>query len=339
MAGGQAEAGADGAHRVRAQHLPRRHVAHHIEGPAELAVAGLVRPPAIVGLPQGLPGVAAVLHQPHQLVRLQAEGGVRPAIGPGQGHVLLDHHGPQRHTGHRRRGARRVVRQTRQTAEIRRQPGDGPQVRVGEAGGIGAHTVQQHHAPCPRPPGRRHRIADLLRRGHAGGDDQRPPGAGGPCDQGQVDGLEGRDLVGGGVQALEQFHRRLVEGGGEHDQPQVPGAAEQGFVPLIGGEGLPIELVQGATGPQARLQPEARPVMADGDGVRRVGLQLHRIRAGPGAHLHQPLGPVEVAVMIAAQFGNDQRGRVRRHPTAGNVDGQGFGGRHAGAILRRKVKS
>ena len=68
---------------------------------------------------QRRPGGLAVADQGGELGRLQAEGGVRAAVGAGQREVLLDDRRAQRHRRHRRRRARRVVGEPGHHAEAR----------------------------------------------------------------------------------------------------------------------------------------------------------------------------------------------------------------------------
>ena len=81
---------------------------------------------------------------------------------------------------------------------------------------------------------------------------------------------------------------------------------EECRVPLVRREGLAVELVQGLARPKAGLQPKSRPVMIDGDRVRRIGLQLHSMRTGACAGVNQALRAVEVLIVVSGQFRDDE---------------------------------
>src|SRR5581483_4648598 len=93
--GRESEARTDGADVALGQGFALADVGHDIQRAAMVAAGLLGLDLLVVDRAQGLPGVAAVAHQPRQLVRLQGEGGIHSAVGAGQGEMLLDDAGAQ----------------------------------------------------------------------------------------------------------------------------------------------------------------------------------------------------------------------------------------------------
>ena len=73
-----------------------------------------------------------------------------------------------------------------------------------------------------------------------------------------------------------------------------------------------------ASVPKPAFNAESRAIMIDGDGVGSIRLQLHRVGTSRLGSLHQGEGPVDIAVMVARQFGNDVREMLRPDGSVGD---------------------
>src|SRR5690606_22199689 len=112
---------------------------------------------------------------------------------------------------------------------------NGAQIVVSCRRGIAAYAVQDGQFLAAAAASSVDRLLDFLGIGHAGGDDHRLAGARDVLDQGQIDRLERRDLVGRSVQLLEQVDSSIVERRTEYRDAQLARMLEQRLVPLPGG--------------------------------------------------------------------------------------------------------
>ncbi len=193
-------------------------------------------------------------------------------------------------------------------------------IGVLQDGRVAGHAVEHHHAGRSGGErgvaGRMH----LGQVGHADGDDQGFAPGGRIGDQRQVHGLEGGDLEGRRPQAVQQVHGALVEGAGEQGHPAPGGPLEQGGVPLVGGLGLLVELMQAAAVPQPAVDFELRPVDVHGDGVGGIGLDLDSVGAGVGRGVDHRQRPVQAAVVVPRQFADHVGRVVGPDPATGDLD-------------------
>jgi hypothetical protein len=123
------------------------------------------------------------------------------------------------------------------------------------------------------------RFGNLCRICHPRRDDERLAGAGRAPDQRQVNRFEGSDLVGGCVQALQQVDGRVIERAGEDRDAHLACMLKQRLMPLPRHVGFRIEIMQGASIPQASPTAEVRCLGVQRDRVRPIGLQLDSIGA------------------------------------------------------------
>ncbi len=332
MPGRKPVAGADRPHILGGEGLARRDRAHGEQRAAEGDVAAFAAGQSIADLAERLPGRTAVGHQPSELVGLQRERRVRPAVGARQGEVLFDDAGAKRYGRHRRGRAGCVVGKARHHAEGLGQMRNGAQIGVGEGGRITAGAMQQDQILGAVGAGRGDGLVDLGEIGHAGGDDHRLAQPGDRGDQRQVDDLEGRDLVGRRVQTSQQVDGGLIERAGEGDDSRVAGGGEQPLMPIVGGIGGLVELIQRLAVPQSALDLEDLLVAVQRQGVGGVGLQLDGVGAGFGGDLDGAQRPVDVAQMVGRQLGDDERRLAGTDAATGDVElGQGRWWGHGGA--------
>ena len=113
--------------------------------------------------------------------------------------------------------------------------GDGAQVGVLRAGGIGAGALEQHELTAAGLTGSGHRIIEFTQRRHIAGDDQGLSGRCGLFDQGQVIVLEAGDLKSWHIQLQKEDDCRLIKRGTEADQAQIQGPFHDRGLPLLGG--------------------------------------------------------------------------------------------------------
>ena len=86
--------------------------------------------------------------------------------------------------------------------------GDGADVGVFRAGGVGAGALEQHQLGAAGVAGGAHGVLEFAEAGHASGDDQGLAGGSSLRDQRQVVVLKAGDLVGGGAEVFQE-----VDGG------------------------------------------------------------------------------------------------------------------------------
>ena len=154
-------------------------------------------------------------------------------------------------------------------------------------------------------------IIGLPQRRHAG-------------DQRQVDGLERGDLVGRRAEALEQLDGGDIERGGEDGHAALAGALEERRVPVVGREGLGVEVVQRPAGPGPVGDLEVGRVAGERDCVGGVGLQLDGVAAGRGGRVDHGQRPLQAAVVVARQLAD----HVRRMPGTDGAAGDDELGGH-----------
>src|SRR5699024_2610501 len=149
-------------------------------------------------------------------------------------------------------------------------------------GGVGGGAAEHGDLVVALRAQGRHGEVDVRGVGGSRGEDHRLAGAGDGAQQRDVPDLERGDLVHLGAEILEQVDGGGVEGAGERDHAVLPGPGEDRLVPLPGGVGLLVEVVEVAAAPQAVAVGDAEggTVGVDGDRVRRVGLELDRGGAG-----------------------------------------------------------
>ena len=87
-------------------------------------------------------------------------------------------------------------------------------------------------------------------------------------------------------------------------QAVAGGPLHQRRMPVPGGAGLLIQLMQMPPVPKAALDAERGPVHVNCDGIGGIGLQLDRIGPGACRGIDQSQRPVQIAIMVARQFGN-----------------------------------
>ena len=222
--------------------------------------------------------------------------------------MLFDHAGAQGHGGHRHARAHGVIRQAHIGAEGPAQKRHGHQVGVLGRRGIARRAFQQRDVGTARAARRLHRLADLDGRRHAGGDDHRLAGLGHAADQRQVHRLEGGDLVGRHVEAFQQLHRVFGERRGKREDALLARPREDRRVPVGGGPGLFVEVIERAPGPE-RLgvgDGEFALVQIERHAVGGEGLDLERIRPGGGGGVHDGERAVERPVMVARHLRDDE---------------------------------
>ena len=108
--------------------------------------------------------------------------------------MLLHHAGAQGHGSYSHAHAHGVIAQANLAAEQVAQVGDGADVGVFGAGGVGASALEQHQLGAAAASGGAYGVVELAEAGHAGGDDQGLAGRGGLFDQRQVVVLEAGDF-------------------------------------------------------------------------------------------------------------------------------------------------
>ena len=205
--------------------------------------------------------------------------------------------------------------------------GDRADVGVFGAGGVGAGALEQHQLGAAGIVGGAYGVVEFAEAGHAGGDDQGLAGGGGLLDQRQVVVFEAGDLVGRGAEILQEVDGGFVKGRAEADQAQLAGALHDRAVPLPGGVGLLVEVVQVLAGPEgigiADLKAPAAHV--ERHRVGGVGLQLDRVGSRLGCSLHDRQGPLQALVVVAAHLGDHKGGMVWADGAAGDFDRHGAG--------------
>ena len=149
---------------------------------------------------------------------------------------------------------------------------------------LGISQDRSRHAAihgCAGVARRQYRLLDLFSIRHAGRDNHRLPFAGDPCDQRQVDGLKGGNLVGRCTKPAEKLYGRVIEGCREQCDTVLPRPFHERRMPLIGRVGLLVEVVEGVTVPQAATDFEVRTMVVNRQGIRRVGLYFDSVGASP----------------------------------------------------------
>jgi hypothetical protein len=140
--------------------------------------------------------------------------------------VLLDHRSSERNAGDGHADAQRVVRKSDLAIETRSQIRKRRQIRVLGRRRIAAAAFQQDQVPATLAACGADRFVELRNTRQSGGNEERLAGGGSTTNQGEVHVLEGRDLVAGNVETLEQVDRGRFEGGAEGHHAQLARASE-----------------------------------------------------------------------------------------------------------------
>src|ERR1700735_295068 len=96
--------------------------------------------------------------------------------------------------------------------------------------------------------------------------------------------------------------------------------SEQRFMPVPRQRGFAIEIVEGPAFPEAAAEAKAVAVMIDRDGVRGEALDLHSVGTGSLGRVDQAARPVEIAAVVAAEFGDDIRRLALTYRPSGDLE-------------------
>ena len=116
--------------------------------------------------------------------------------------------------------------------------------------------------------------------------------------------LKAGDLVGFAADGFQKIHRRFVKGGGQKIQPQTLTLRFDDGLPFPGGVGFFIQVVEVGAVPHAAFVAEILVVAVQGDGVRRVGLDLQAVGAGVRRRPYDLQRTVQAAAMVGAHLGD-----------------------------------
>ena len=279
--------------------------------------------------PRRAPTLAAdtVVDELGQLVGLDRERGVGPAVGAASDQVLLEHAGAEAGGHDRRHRAGAVVGQADRDLPPLGHRRDRPEVHLRGLGRVGAVAAQQD-ARRRRPPRERPPTASSISSlgGHARRHEQRAAGGrrrsgsdrGRPARTRRSCGLAGRTARGS---------RRPSRSNGVEKQsrPSDRGELEERRVPLPRRLRLVVEVVQRPPGPErAVADDERRLVEVERHAVGRVGLELHGVGPGLGREADELLGRA--------------RARRRGSPTAPRSRTGGWPSRRADHRARAPVR-
>lgn len=103
----------------------------------------------------------------------------------------------------------------------------------------------------------------------------------------------------GGNAGLKEINCGFVEGRAEELDTQFAGVLSEWSVPLVGGAGLLVEVVQLAAVPEPALDYELGSVGVECDAVSGVGLELDGIDSCFGSQFDYAFGCIEILVMVA----------------------------------------
>ncbi len=118
-------------------------------------------------------------------------------------------------------------------------------------------------------------------------------------DHGNIVDLVGSDLIGGYIHFLQKIHGSKVEGRREALQSQPVCFFFQLRLPVPGRIGFLIELIERSSVPDgAFVDLEAFVVAVQGDGIGRIGLQLHRVRTGFFGRMDDLYCPVVILIVV-----------------------------------------
>lgn len=272
----------------------------------------------VIDLSQRFPHCCHAAAKIGQFGGLKRKTIVRPPAATVQGEMLFDDRRPQSDTGDGRIVVKRVVRQSGNSSKALDHVRDGAQVVVLRRGGVAAHAVENGKFLAAAGVSSVDGLLNLLGVSHPGGDDHRLAGAGDVLNQEQVDGLEGGDLIGWGVEVLEQVDGGVIEGGTEDGDVVLARVFEQRLVPLPWHVRFLVKLIERLAIPQAAVDLEFFGVAVQGDGVGGVGLQLDSIGAGLLRLLDDLHRGVELAVVVSGELGDDVGRGVGSNPTTGD---------------------
>ena len=172
------------------------------------------------------------------------------------------------------------------------------EVQLLVVGRIGAAGVQQDQVV-----GAEHvdRVIDLLERAHARGEDDRLAGGSGVTQQVVVGQRGRRDLVARRREAVDEVDRLLVPA--RREPRDLAGAAVRVDLLVV----VVVELepaLQVAVGRAERALSGLGQLLGRVDDVDRALLELDRIAPGGDGDADQPLGQVDVAVVVDADLGD-----------------------------------
>ena len=199
------------------------------------------------------------------------------------------------------------------------------QMDIVERGRIRALAMQQHiasRAIIEKPGGG----ADFFGRTHAGRDDQGLSGGGEAGQQRKVGEVGGGDLVGLDAERLQCGNAGRVPRRAEIANA-FRRAIRRDAALLVGGQFEAAQQVEGVfDGEVVVLSGQAGSTI---DLVKLAHLELGAIGAGGCRRIDQHHRAIEVAIMVVADFGNDEAGLAVANHTIANPDASCLvGGEH-----------
>ena len=125
------------------------------------------------------------------------------------------------------------------------------------------------------------------------------------------------DLISRCLELLKKVDRALIKWRAEAEHAVLAGSLHDRPMPLPGGVGLGIEIVQVLAGPEAALIADLEIATAhiEGDRVGGVGLQLEGMGTGLGRCIHDGQGTLQALIVITAHLGDHQRWLIRADQT------------------------
>ena len=238
---------------------------------------------------------------------------VRALRGVAQREVLLDHPRAEHVGDGRHRDPVLVVGEPDDVVRVsvaeRRDDG---QVELLDGGRVRRGALQETDLIVERRE-RVHGAVDILERRAAARDDHRLAEGGDVPEQGRVAEVAGGDLESRDVELGEEVGARLVECGGEEDEAELGGQSAQLDV------GVAAELQRLAV--LAVRRPEAVLVLvgaleefAREEPAVVALLQLDRVDPRTFRRAEELLGPLEAALVVVADLGDHEAGRVVGDP-------------------------
>jgi hypothetical protein len=148
-----------------------------------------------------------------------------------------------------------------------------------------------------------HRVDDLLQRGHAGGNHQRPAGGTGLQQQGDIGQGGAGHLVERRFELLDEIHRRLVPAGGGPVDPEFPAITVDLFV-FVEAEFHPAAVVDVGHPAPGRIALQM-PLIHGHAEFGGALLELHAIGAGAHRAEDEFLRGIHGTVVVDADLGDD----------------------------------
>src|SRR5581483_6302009 len=199
-----------------------------------------------------------------------------------------------------------VIRKSNRHGKTLHQIGDRQKIHLLRGCRIGARAAQQRYLRRPCVPRGFDGFFNFIRCGHAGRKDEWLPGASHLFYQRNIHQLGRRDLVRRNSNGLQELDRAGVKGAGKKLNTDLVGDSFQPGLPFPRRIRLAVEIVKSAAVPQRTASDsEALAARINGDCVRSVGLQLHRVRTGLFGSVHDAHSFIKALPVIGGQLRDD----------------------------------